>query len=88
MRRIDGLKVSASPFMSNSKQAEVYNFKSAELLPVGAALNFSIAISSGDVEYYLVRMNDQVYLNTTTDKLNVTFTEVSLQVRLFRWNSN
>lgn len=78
MRRISGLEVRALPvWPSNNTQLASIDIKSADILPVGATLNFTIDVINGDVEYYLVRLNDQLYKNTTRNTFNLTFPEAS-----------
>lgn len=61
MRRISGLKVKATPIVNTTAHSPFSDLHSENLLPVGASLKFDISVESGDVEYYLVRMNDQLY---------------------------
>ncbi len=61
MRRISGLKVKATPMVNTTGLPISSETHSESLLPVGASLKFDISVESGDVEYYLVRMNDQLY---------------------------
>ena len=48
-----------------------------DYIALNTTMNFNISVDSGDVEYYLVRMNDDIYKNTTESQLNVTFMQVS-----------
>lgn len=61
MRRISGLGVKATPMVNHTGLSIPSDFASENLLPVGASLKFDIGVESGDVEYYLVQMNNQLY---------------------------
>lgn len=89
LRRIVGLEVKATRAIVNSSQPDTINqdTSSTDLLPVGSTINLMINQEIGDVEYYLVHMNDELYKNTTQNGFNVTFIEVIFHP-FFLWSSS
>lgn len=73
-RRITGLDVRSKHYLDNQKITAL-EAAGSEVLPLGAMVNYNLTLLEGDVEYYLVKMNDELYKNTTKQALNVTFND-------------
>ena len=79
---MESLSVTANHILNrNSSELALFDLKTKDILQVGATLNFTLDMKSGDVEYYLVRLNDEILKNSTSRWFNVTFPEVYLIIQ-------
>lgn len=74
-KKIVGIRVGSKYNVSN-RQLSVVTLPDRQLVPINTKANFTITIANGDVEYYLVNMNDELYKNTTDPNLSLDFDEV------------
>ena len=76
MRKITGLSVNAQSYDTPNSLIPS-NLESAKYVPSGSKINYTMSIEGGDVEYFLVMMDNKLYRNITRKTFNATFPEVS-----------